>query len=148
MMGYFERETVSMCPNGGCGDVGDKVVVKVKRCPAIAINGELLKDQCPQSKQCCPSGALHDHKIHLPNTFNSEFWVGKGCQLTIWPDIQTQPCAELLGHEGDGGSRVQGDNEKLALPRLDRERHARNTGQSPQVKLGKHYWAIKLGGPQ
>ena len=79
MMGYPERIPESMCPYGGSGDIRDKVVVKVERCSAITINRKLLKDQRSQPKQCCPRGALCDHKIHLPNTFNSEFWVGKGC---------------------------------------------------------------------
>ena len=40
--GHSEREAEPVCPNSGSGDVGDKVVVKVKRCPPITIYSKLF----------------------------------------------------------------------------------------------------------
>ena len=115
VMGHAEREAEPVCPNSGCGDVGDKVIVEVKCCPTITIYSELLKDQCPHTKHCCCRGALCNHKVHLPNTFHPKFWICEGCQLAVWPDVKVQLCAKLLGHEGDSGPRVQSDDKRLFL---------------------------------
>ena len=43
MRGHLEREAKAMCPDGGRSDIGDKVVIKVKRCSPIAVNSKLVQ---------------------------------------------------------------------------------------------------------
>ena len=42
VMGDLEREAESVRPNGGSGDVGNEVIVKVKCCPPITIYSKLF----------------------------------------------------------------------------------------------------------